>query len=145
MRNAPSRRCNASYAMHTLKTVRGESIPEMYVHIYFMKIYAGRASTGDQDVCLDGGGANNSTVGSPPNKKCVGSVPGWQAEEEAGGKVVSVQATEQVSSSQEERWLSMTKTEKRRLWLHRRRSGEFYFRSEFKGLVHAVREKGNST
>ena len=55
---------------------------------------------------------------------------------EAGGsKGLPIEAF----ADQDEGWPPMTKTEKRRLWLKRRRSGEFYFRSEFKGLVHAVR------
>ncbi len=95
---------------------------------------------------LDGAGANEDLPGdAQAGRVDLRSVPRGRAEEGAGGKEVLVQATEKVSPSPEERWLSMTKTEKRRLWLHRRRSGEFYFRSEFKGLVHAVRKTSLNT
>lgn len=43
------------------------------------------------------------------------------------------------ADEEEDIWPYMTTREKRRLWLKRRQMGEFFFRSEFKGLVHAVR------
>lgn len=54
-------------------------------------------------------------------------------------KVLGCELVGTEAPSAEENWPFMTTKEKRRLWLKRRRKGEFYFRSELKGLVHAVR------
>ena len=81
---------------------------------------------------------NDSDGNEPSSWAGPGSPQTQTGEEEGTGRKKTVQSAED-RPSQDEKWISMTTREKRRLWLHRRRSGEFYFRSEFKGLVHAVR------
>lgn len=97
----------------------------------------GRASTGDVDRETDDGKVGELVEGAPVAGDGLWADTGSGAgEKEAGGsKVLPIEAF----ADQDEGCPPMTKTEKRRLWLKRRRSGEFYFRSEFKGLVHAVR------
>ncbi|CAM9174701.1 unnamed protein product [Ectocarpus fasciculatus] len=97
-----------------------------------------RASTGDVDEGTDDGKVGQFVEDAPVAGDGLGADAGNEAEKkEAGGsKGLPIEAF----ADQDEGWPPMTKTEKRRLWLKRRRSGEFYFRSEFKGLVHAVME-----
>jgi len=136
------RKTSAEWQNNWTPLLEDTAVPHLRTTSEPARLCADRASTGccmDQDGGVDGAGANeDSPEHVPPIRRDVRSVPGGRAVEGAGGKGVLVQASEKVPPSQQERWLSMTKTEKRRLWLHRRRSGEFYFRSEFKGLVHAV-------
>lgn len=95
----------------------------------------GRASTGGRSL-VDAGRDNESVGGGSPVNDALWTGSGKQGEkEEVEGKALRVDD----STSQDELWIPLTKTEKRRLWLRRRRAGEFFFRSEFKGLVHAVR------
>lgn len=96
----------------------------------------GRASTGDRGIGVDDDRENESVGGVSPIGDALWVGPGRQGgKDEADGKVLPAEAF----TSEDDRWMSLTKTEKRRLWLRRRRAGEFFFRSEFKGLVHAVR------
>lgn len=105
----------------------------------------GRASTGESNEGVGDGRVNGSVGIDPLAKKASWTGPGLQTGEEGAtgsdskaGSSTAVQAEVEARRNEDEKWLSMTTTEKRRLWLERRRSGEFYFRSEFKGLVHAV-------
>lgn len=68
-------------------------------------------------------------------------VPGGEDLEPAAGEKAATLdlVPHDDGQSEEDIWPYMTTKEKRRLWLRRRQMGEFYFRSEFKGLVHAVR------
>ncbi|CAM9976224.1 unnamed protein product, partial [Ectocarpus sp. 13 AM-2016] len=95
-------------------------------------------STGDVDRETGHGKVGELVEGAPVAGDGLWADPGNEAGEiEAGGsKVLPIEAF----ADQDEGCPPMTKTEKRRLWLKRRRSGEFYFRSEFKGLVYAVME-----
>ncbi|CAM9488803.1 unnamed protein product, partial [Ectocarpus sp. 4 AP-2014] len=95
-------------------------------------------STGDVDRETDDGNVSEFVEGAPVAGDGLCADTGNEAgEKEAGGsKVLPIEAF----ADQDEGCPPMTKTEKRRLWLKRRRSGELYFRSEFKGLVHAVME-----
>lgn len=89
-------------------------------------------------------GRPSSSTGASPKRSYIKGPQTHIGEEDetASNNPPAVQEEEAVDvrPNHDEKWLSMTTTEKRRLWLHRRRSGEFYFRSEFKGLVHAVRK-----
>lgn len=98
-------------------------------------LLSGQASSGGADVGFDLGKKDESVRGASPVSDDVWAGPGKQGgEEETDNKVQPIKD----SASQDELWVPMTKTEKRRLWLRRRKAGEFFFRSEFKGLVHAV-------
>lgn len=101
----------------------------------------GRASAGEHEDKVERGTGETVAEGVPPSGVALWSRSGKAAAETENGDGVAL-VTETLVR-REENWLPLTKKEKRRLWLNRRRSGDFYFRSEFKGLVHAVRVQSN--
>lgn len=62
-----------------------------------------------------------------------------ELETSRGSQMATPERAVSPASSADDGWSCISVKEKRRLWLKRRRMGEFYFRSEFKGLVHTVR------
>lgn len=98
-----------------------------------------RACTGDRVEGAVDGRVNDTDENAPPIRASWAGpavLHVQTGDDETSSK--AIQAEVEARRNQDEKWLSMTTAEKRRQWLHRRKSGKFYFRSEFKGLVHVV-------
>ncbi|CAM9957939.1 unnamed protein product, partial [Scytosiphon promiscuus] len=97
-----------------------------------------RAIGCDREGKVEAGKEETTAEGVPASGVASSSRLGKTADETADGVRVAYATENPVR--QEENWVPLSKKERRRQWLNRRRSGNFYFRSEFKGLVHAVME-----